>query len=210
MEDEEKMYQILEAIFSSYDIEFENHEGWLAPYGELPAIKATWYPEATATVGQLSIEVFIDDGVSLVESFAGYGEKKLESALGGFIKNSLPLLLSAFWDYDTNVSSENWEINGVKYQAFIGDYGVINGAENFEIPEHYLEYIHEAMLKEKLSSEYHWFNLFYVNFDATQHHAEALRDNSKWEEGTEIIRSLPWSKVYDYYSIRQFIILKRA
>ena len=38
---------------------------------------------------------------------------------------------------------------------------------------------------------------------------EALKENEAWEAGTEAIGSLEWDKVYDYYSVRQSIILKK-
>lgn len=210
VEENSRMLKILEAIFRAHGFESIEQEGWLAPNGQLPAIKASWYPEATESVGQLTVEVFLDKRTTVIESFAGFGEKKLESALENFIQNSLPVFLAAFWkDTHHNVSTEIWNINGQSYQSFIGDYGVINTAENFEIPDSYMDLARELIETEPLTHDVHWFNLFYANFDGKSRHAEALKDNDKWDKASKAITMLPWKKVYNYYSVRQFIVLKK-
>ncbi|HIP52105.1 MAG TPA: hypothetical protein EYG94_08470 [Campylobacterales bacterium] len=210
MVDENKLFKILEAIFKAHGFDPKEKEGWLLPTGESPAIKAFWYPQATETVGQLTIEIFVNEKTTIVESFAGFGEKKFESALENFIKNALPLYLAAFWGYDSkSISIDTWELNGEQYLAFIGDYGVINPKEEFSIPDDYLEVVYDAIAAEELGNDYHWFNLFYANFDAQNRHAEALKENETWDAGTEAISSMDWIKVYDYYSVRQSIILKK-
>jgi len=207
---EEKLSKIIKAIFTAHGFDAKEEDGWIVPTGTLPAIKAFWYPQATEKVAQLTIEIFLNDKTSIVESFAGFGEKKFESALENFIKNALPLYLAAFWGYDSeSISIDTWELNGESYLAFIGDYGVINAQEDFSIPDDYLEVVYDAIAAETLGEEYHWFNLFYANFDAQNRHAEALKENETWEAGTEAIASLGWTKVYDYYSVRQSIILKK-
>ena len=207
---EEKLFKIVEAIFKAHGFDAQEKDGWVVPTGTLPAIKAFWYPEATDTVGQLTIEIFVNEETSIIESFAGYGEKKFESALENFISNALPLYLSAFWGYDApSIAIDTWELNGQQYLAFIGDYGVINPKVDFSIPENYLEVVYDAIEGEKLGNDYHWFNLFYANFDAQNRHAEALKENETWEAGSKAITSLDWIKVYDYYSVRQSIILKK-
>ena len=207
---DEKLVKVLEAIFRAHGFDAQEEDGWVLPTGTAPAVKAFWYPEATETVGQLTIEIFVDDETTVVESFAGIGEKKFESALENFINNALHLYLAAFWGYDSeSISIDTWELSGEKYRAFIGDYGVINTKEDFTIPEDYLEVMYDAIAGEKLGKNYHWFNLFYANFDAQNRHAEALKENEAWEAGTEAITSLDWAKVYDYYSVRQSIVLKK-
>ncbi|CAA6822730.1 MAG: Unknown protein [uncultured Sulfurovum sp.] len=208
--DEIKLIKIMEAIFRSHGFDAKEEEGWVLPTGTYPAVKAFWYPEATESVGQLTIEIFINEKTTIIESFAGIGEKKFESALENFINNALQLYLSAFWGYDAkSISIDTWELNGEAYLAFIGDYGVINTKDDFSIPEDYLEVIYDAIASENLGNEYHWFNFFYVNFDAQNRQAEALKENEIWESGKEALNSLDWAKVYDYYSVRQSIILKR-
>jgi len=207
---EEKLLKVLEAIFRTHGFEGTEEEGWLMPTGTYPAIKAFWYPEATETVGQLTVEIFVDEKTSIIESFAGIGEKKFESALENFIHNALYLYLAAFWGYDAEkVSIDRWEIEGNEYLAFIGDYGVINAREDFEIPDDYLEVMYDAIADEKLGKAYHWFNFIYANFDAQNTKAEALKENDAWEAGSQALDSLGWMKVYDYYSVRQSIILKK-
>ncbi len=207
---EEKLINIVKAIFNAHGFDAQVEDGWVLPTGTFPAVKAFWYPEATETVGQLTIEIYVDEKTSIIESFAGIGEKKFESALQNFIKNALNLYLSAFWGYDAKeITIDTWELQGERYLAFIGDYGVINAKEDFSVPEDYLEVIYDAIAEEELGRDYHWFNLFYANFDAQNRHAEALKENEAWDAGTKAIMSLNWLKVYDYYSVRQSIILKK-
>lgn len=210
MVNEEKLVKILETIFKTYGFDVKEENGWILPKGTSPSIKAFWYPEATESIAQLSVEVYVNEEVRVIESFAGFGEKKFESALESFIKNTLPLFLATFWDYDDNrISIDTWELNGERYLAFIGDYGVINAKEDFVIPQDYLEVIYDAIESEPLSKSYHWFNFFYVNFDARNREVEVLKENESWEVGKKAIASLDWHKVYDYYSVRQSIILKK-
>ena len=180
--DDEKLSKIVEAIFKAHSFDAKEEDGWVLPTGTYPAVKAFWYPEATESVGQLTIEIFVNEETSIIESFAGYGEKKFESALENFIKNALPLYLSAFWGYDAkSIAIDTWELNGEQYLAFIGDYGVINPKEEFSIPDDYLEVVYDAIAAEELGNDYHWFNLFYANFDAQNRQAEALKENEAWE-----------------------------
>jgi len=86
---------------------------------------------------------------------------------------------------------------------------VINAREDFEIPDDYLEVIYDAIADETLGKSYHWFNFIYANFDAQNTKAEALKENETWEAGSQALDSLGWMKVYDYYSVRQSIILKK-
>ncbi|CAA6823821.1 MAG: Unknown protein [uncultured Sulfurovum sp.] len=208
--EDEQLVKIVEAIFKVHGFDSQNEDGWVMPTGTYPAVKAFWYPKATETVGQLSIEIYVNEQTRVIESFAGYGEKKFESALENFIKNALPLYLSAFWAYDDkSISIDVWEVNGIQYRAFIGDYGVINSKEDFSVPEDYLEFMHDAIVSEPLVNEYHWFNFIYANFDGQNRKGEALKENEVWEAGTKALSSLNWQKVYDYYSVRQSIILKK-
>jgi len=209
--DEKKLEKIVEAIFKAHAFDPIVEEGWVLPTQTYPAVKAFWYPEATETVGQLTVEIFVNESTSIVESFAGFGQKKFESALENFIKNGLPLYLAAFWGYDAEgISMDRWEIEGEEYVAFLGGYGVINPKESFAIPEDYLEVMYDAISAEALGEEYHWFNLFYVSFDANSQKAEALKENEAWEEGAKALESLDWLKREEYYSVRHSIILKKV
>ena len=209
--DEKKLEKIVEAIFKAHAFDPIVEEGWVLPTQTYPAVKAFWYPEATETVGQLTVEIFVNESTSIVESFAGFGQKKFESALENFIKNGLPLYLAAFWGYDAEgISMDRWEIEGEEYVAFLGGYGVINPKESFAIPEDYLEVMYDAISAEALGEEYHWFNLFYVNFDENTQKAEALKENEAWEGGAKALESLDWLKREEYYSVRHSIILKKV
>lgn len=216
--EEEKLFKILEEIFEAHGIESTEYNGWLLPNNNLPAVKAYWYPDASEHVGQLTIELLMEEGENegtniIVESFAGMGkvEDRLNSALDNFMRNSLHPFLSAFWDNSTKeITVDKWEIGGEVYSAYIGDYGVVNRqGDDFKIPDDYFEIIKKAICDEKLESNIHWFNLFYANFDPIDNQATALMDNVAWDTGSKAITSASWSRLDGYYHVREFIILRR-
>jgi hypothetical protein len=52
--------QLLKELFKTHGFESEEHEGWIIPEGSDYAMKGYWYPTATETTGQLTIELFIN------------------------------------------------------------------------------------------------------------------------------------------------------
>ena len=93
--------QLLAALFEAHGVEFVVHEGWVAPGGRLPAIRATWYPRGKT--GRLDVDVLLeDDNRHFQEAFAGVGEGEagLRDAWENFCRNSFHVLLSALWGPD--------------------------------------------------------------------------------------------------------------
>ena len=56
--------ELLKELFKTHGFESEEYEEWIIPEGSDYAMKGYWYPEATESTGQLSIEVFITDDKS--------------------------------------------------------------------------------------------------------------------------------------------------
>ncbi|KAA1243536.1 DUF6348 family protein [Aquimarina sp. RZ0] len=92
--------EILKKIFEAHNMEFSEENEWIIPYSKLPAIRSTWYPNDKQVCGLLQIEVFIEKGTILEECFAGFpsGKGKLNDAYENFSRNSLHVMLSAFWE----------------------------------------------------------------------------------------------------------------
>jgi len=208
--------QLIAELFKTYGFEFEEHEGWIIPQGSDYAMKGYWYPEATEVVGQLTIELFINSERIVVESFSGMGEdetERLKNAFSSFIYHSSHIFLSAIWGVESKeVKVEKWLVNGVEYQAYIGNRGVMNydKERELEIPNSYEQKVKETICSEPLEEKFHWFTMFYANMNGLDTHAEILKDNIKWNVGEKVLKSLDWRRSNHYYSVRQFIVLKRV
>ena len=207
--------QLLEELFKTHGFKSEEHEGWIIPNGSDYAMKGYWYPTATETTGQLTIEIFINSEMIIVESFAGLGEsevEKLKNAFASFIHHDFSMLLSSLWN--KNIDSKNkelWQIGEKTYEVYSGEQGVINydKEKKLEIPTSYSERIKLLICQEPLDKEFHWFTFFYANLNGLDHSTEVLKDNIKWIEGENTLTSLSWKRSNHYYAVRQFLILKK-
>ena len=208
--------QLIAELFKTHGFESEEHDGWIIPNGSDYAMKGYWYPEATEVVGQLTIELFVNSEMIMVESFAGMGEReeeRLKNAFASFVHHSFHTFLFAIWGVESKeVSRENWVIGDENYEVYLGHKGVMNYDKEkmLEIPSSYDSKIKELISSEPLSSEFHWFTFFYANLNGLDTQAEILKDNVKWNEGEKALTSLAWRRSNHYYSVRQFIVLKRA
>lgn len=207
--------ELIKELFKTHGFESEEYDGWIIPHGEDFAMKGYWYPDATENRGQLTVEVFINSEMIVVESFAGMGEsgaERLKSAFSSFLHHTFPTLLVAVWGGTSElVKSEVWRIGDETYTAYIGNYGVLNYDKEKELtlPQKYSERIKERISSEKMDKEMHWFNFFYANMNGLDSYTEVLKDNIKWTDGSKAIDALAWVRSNNYYALRQFLILKK-
>jgi hypothetical protein len=206
--------ELLKELFKTKGYEVEEYDGWIIPEGSDYAMRGYWYPEATDSTGQLSIEVFVNSEIIMVESFAGMGEngvERLKDAFASFVHHSFYTFLSAIWNVDAKeVKRENWSVGSKSYSAYIGTQGVLSyDKKALVIPETYMEKIKELIVSEPLDAEYHWFNIFYANLNGLDSYAEISKDNIKWTVGEKVLKSMSWARSNNYYVARQFIVLKR-
>ena len=212
--------ELLVELFKTHGFESEEHEGWIIPEGSDYAMKGYWYPEATENTGQLTIEVFIDSEMIMVESFAGMGgseSERLESAFVSFLHHSAPTFLLAVWGIaSTKVETQSWSVGSEIYTAYIGNQGVLNYDKTkvLEIPDNYQEKVKALILSESsdksfTTKAFHWFNVFYANMNGLDTYAEVIKENIKWNEGETMLKSLNWTKSNHYFAVRQFVILKK-
>jgi hypothetical protein len=185
---------------------------WIVPKGQLPAIRAKWYPRKKS--GQLDVEVRLEKGRIIRESFVGIGtgQAGLENAMINFSLNSLHVLLSSLWNIkdDQQVLTETWEIGGRRFSAYIGNFGRrASGGMRVEVPKDLFDTIQNRICQEHLPGDVHWFRVFFCNTQG-QHTYEALRDNMPWEAGLAGLKGIAWPETEGYYSVRNFIVLRRA
>ena len=214
--DAKNITELLKELFNKAGLETEEHEEWLIPKGSDYAMKGYWYPEATEVVGQLTIELFVNSEMIMVESFVGMGdveEERLKSAFASFVYHSFHLFLFAIWGVASKeVRVEEWRVGEVAYHVYLGQRGVMNydKEKKLEIPNSYDAKVKELITSEPLTKEFHWCTLFYANMNGLDTQAEILKDNVKWNEGEKTLKSLAWKRSNHYYSVHQFMILKRA
>ncbi len=206
--------ELLKELFKTKGFEIEEYDGWIIPNGSDYAMRGYWYPEATDSTGQLSIEVFVNSELIMVESFAGMGKsgvERLKDAFASFLHHSFPTFLWAVWGIDSKeVKKESWSVGSENYSAYIGTQGVLNyDKKTLVIPETYKEKIQELIVAESLEGEFHWFNIFYANLNGLDTYAEISKDNIKWNAGEKVLKSMSWVRSNNYYVARQFIVLKK-
>ena len=208
--------KLLKELFTSHGFESEVYDEWIIPKVGEYGMKGYWYPEATQSTGQLSIEVFIHSEMIMVESFSGMGEnaaERLKNAFASFMHHSSAVFLQAVWNVESKeITTELWDVGTQKYIVYIGHQGILNydRSKELEIPAKYSEKIKELIVSEPLAKEFHWFNVLYANMNGLDNYAEILKDNIKWIAGENLLKSLGWVRSNNYYSARQFIILKKV
>lgn len=200
----------LARLFEAHGLPFEINEDWVVPHSRLPAMRAIWIPGQRG--GQLDIQVAIDEGVTIIESFAGRGdgEAALRDAFQSFIVNSFHVLLAGLWDRNDpeQVTTEDWPVNGRTYRAFIGNFGTRSTEASVPpLPAQLFARLETAVRRELLSDERHWFRIFVGNA-AGSCTFEALKDNEHWPAGVGVLEHCVWPKTQGYYSVRLFVLLR--
>jgi hypothetical protein len=203
---------ILKQFFEAHQLDVSEEKGWIIPNSNLPAIRSSWYPNEDHLSGLLQIEVFLGKGIIIEECFAGLPNEngKLNDAFENFSRNSLHVLLSAFWEKldPDQVDVEEWKIGSNTYSAYIGPFGNRGGTdEGITIPEGAFEKIEKAIKLSNLTGKHHWFRTYYCNSGNGDNVYEALQDNQIWEEGLSAIKSVNWEASAEFYSTRNFLVL---
>ena len=199
-------------LLQAHEVPFHTENEWVVPYGKLPAIRSTWFQKETS--GVLEVEVLLGGGRIINECFSGFGVNK-EGILNGmenFCINSFHVLLSAFWKKHEpdQVEIEDWFINGVNYKAYIGNFGTrtTEGVEA-SIPKGLFDALEKAIKNESFESDISWLRVFFGSVSG-EFTFEALKDNEVWESGISMLKAQSWEKTEGYYSVRNFIVLRKA
>ena len=202
--------QQMAELLSVHDIPLHEEGEWVIPYGELPAMRATWF--AGDKSGRLDVEVLLPDNRVIDECFAGMGgqQEGIKDALHNFSVSSLPVFLAAFWKINDPdlVTTQEWIVGGKPYTAYIGNFGTRGSVEaNVSIPEGLLNVIKTAVMNENPASGIQWYRCFFCNI-AEEFSFEALSSNEPWESGVAALKNLPWEQSPGYYSVRNFLVLR--
>lgn len=207
----------LAELLASHDLPVQLEGGWALVSEYAPPLSAEFVNrrrQGSTELLQLDVRAALPDGRALVESFAGWGPSFPDAAArayANFAVNSLHVLLGAFFrPPDDQVRVEEWEIGGSRWKAFLGDFGIQAKAGELQPPDGLFPAIEQAIRQLPLDGDTHWFRFFYCNVGTGEVVSEALFDNEPWEAAAEAVRSLPWEKTEAYYSVREFLVLRRA
>jgi len=209
--EENSAKNLLKKLFESHNIEFNEENDWILPYSKLPAIRSAWYPYDDRLCGLLQIEVFLEEGQILEECFAGFPTEngKLLDAFENFARNSLHVLMSAFWEkHNSNqVEKEIWNFKGNNFTLHIGPFGNRGGdGIHPRVPKNTFKLIKKAIMYSDINYKYNWFRIFYSNLGNNEKVYEALKNNKPWHEGLNALKAVNWKVSNEYYSTRNFII----
>jgi hypothetical protein len=201
-------------ILQANELNVTTHDEWVFPNGQLPAIKCTWSTAADSQSGKLDVEVLIEKGIIIEECFAGIGAGDVGFSDGfqSFALNSLPVLLAALWDkHDAeHVLCEEWDIGTDKYRLFLGNFGTrASNGVNPSVPNEINTAIEQALKNESLTKDCYWARMFFCNVDNSHKMYEALLNNKKWDRGEQALKALNWPSNEGYYSVRNFLVLKK-
>ena len=203
--------QIMIDLLEEHGVSVQTFDDWIVPYGKLPAMRANWLEHETH--GRLDVEVMLEDKRIITESFVGIGRgnEGVLNAVQNFSANSLHVFLAAFWKQNdpTEVTIEQWQIAGKTYTAYIGNIGQRSDLNNSPAPHsEFFSSIEQAILKHKPARDFAWYRVFFCDVKGEQTF-EALAENQDWADGLDALKRLSWEPSSGYYSVRNFIILKR-
>lgn len=169
---------------------------------------------------RLDVMILTDNGEEIYESCGDFGET-IEEAVGKNFKNfslsTLHPLLAALGclDPDTyeQINFEDWEINNSNWKAYIGNLVPKTMGDSRTMPsppEQFFETIEKCIHRQPLVNDMHWFRSYYCQHEGQITISEFLMDNEPLNEATNIFKSLPVIPNTDFYSCRNFIILKKV
>ncbi len=208
--------KILAELLTAHGYSVTYYNGWLSVDQRFPLMSAAVFNERStgdSVILQLDVRVLLPEEM-LIESFAGIGSDSIAALMDGFqnfAANSLHVILGAFFDaISEQFHRETWQINGHRWKATIGNYGVRLGNDDaFTIPDILFDVWKDSILALPLENEWNWTRLYFARTIANPDTCEILLNNAPWSEASERIATLPWEPTNSFYSVRCFLILHR-
>lgn len=206
--------EILANMLLAHDLPSIEYKDWLLVDEQLPAMRAETFDfkeyENGASI-RLDITLLLASKKTISESYLGIGKNKInaiQNAFQNFVTNSFHVFLSAFWQItnDDQIGIEEWEIKGNKWRVYIGNFGCKG---DFNIPENLFKIIEEQIQEENLEEDLYWLRIYYANVNSREIMIETLKNNEVWPEMENKLKTVAWESSDKFYSLRNFIILKR-
>ncbi len=169
---------------------------------------------------RLDVMVFTGQQEKIIESFGDIGrslEAALEANFRSFSMGSLHPLLAGLGYDDPRVTGditiEQWEIDGLLWQAFIGNLvpKLIGPApEQVSLPyDAFFDCFVAGIRASDPENPVHWFRGYYCQYEAEIIEKEFLRDNEYVEDAAALFGALPLVPDVTYYSCRNFVLLRK-
>ncbi|MXO33491.1 hypothetical protein GFU95_00495 [Apibacter sp. B3889] len=206
--------EILANMLLAHDLPSIEYKDWLLVDEQLPAMRAETFDFKEYENGagiRLDITLLLASKKTISESYLGIGKNKIsaiQNAFQNFVANSFHVFLSAFWQItnDDQIGIEEWEIKGKKWKVYIGNFGCKG---DFNIPENLFKIIEEQIQEENLEEDLYWLRIYYANVNSREIMIETLKNNEVWPEMENKLKTVAWDSSDKFYSLRNFIILKR-
>ena len=174
--------------------------------------------DENGVVVQVDICVEIEcDGRAIFESFVGWGQSPPEAvsqAMNCFSIDCFHVLLAALFDKvdEQQVEIQEWEIAGTPRQVTIGPLRTrgkapVHAEQGQKLTE-CLDWLRTALKRHAFSRGIHWARFFYAQEAGRLISCEALRDNETWQELESEMAELEWPVSEEFYSVRNFLIIK--
>lgn len=172
---------------------------------------------------QLDVHVSLQDGRTLIESFAGVGPDENSSVLDGvqnFAAGSFHVLLSAFYGMRCHdqVELENWVLGPKTWMAHLGpvltrefasDGNQSRGPDVASMPlREVIDSIKTELARVTLEPTLHWLRIYLMRGMPELCETEVLLDNNPFEPGIDALRMLDHSTTGHVYSHRIFLMLE--
>lgn len=192
--------------------------GALAVQGNPARIEARIVREMThpqTLVVQLDVNTTLQDGLVIIESCAGTGSTRDDAtlnALKNFSIYSLHVLLAAVWNRiePSQVEIETWNVSGVSWQVVLGPCAMRHQPpDGPTLPQDAFPLFQRAIVESPLDGDWNWFRWYYADSKVSPLDFEALKNNEPWPPGIEALRKVRWPIVTNFWSARQFLVLKR-
>ncbi|MCO6565660.1 MAG: hypothetical protein J6581_09505 [Apibacter sp.] len=206
--------EILANMLNAHDLTGIEYKEWILVDKQLPAIRADTfdYKEYEDGAGiRLDITLLLQNKKTITESYLGIGKNKIsavQNAFQNFVANSFHVFLSAFWQINNEdqIGIEQWNIKGNVWEVYIGNFGCKG---DFNIPENLFKTIEEQIQEEDLNEDIYWIRIYYAHINNKEIMIEALKNNEAWPEMENNLKLVSWDISEKFYSLRNFIILKR-
>jgi hypothetical protein len=190
-------------------------------YAQLPTplkLKArAIYNEINGKISsQLDVMIITPDGEKIIESFGDIADDvdtALERGLTYFNISDLHPILAAFGIEDPSVlhhlEIEEWEVDGKLWTVYLGNLIPKTNSPHINPPDEFFNTVEKAIYKQKLTNQLHWFRSFYLQHNNEITFSEFLMDNEIIMGENPFSKTIPILPDVDYYSCRNFIILKQ-
>ncbi|SDL01058.1 hypothetical protein SAMN05421823_104137 [Catalinimonas alkaloidigena] len=163
---------------------------------------------------RFDLKVKLEDGNEYYESFGDIGksiEESINNNLQNFSRSSLHVIIDALNDTQEYVECETWEIGRNSFKAYIGKLLIKSVNDRvIEFPKNLLDEIQRIITEKDLEERYYFIRFFYAHNQGESLVTEFMINNIKQEmEQIQLSEKLNWFKSNSFYSMRQFLILKK-